>query len=150
MKQKRHIKILEIIENKEITTQEELANELNILGFEVTQATVSRDIKDLRLVKTTTITGESKYIMQNETKIIISKRLLTVLRQSYISSECAQNILIIKTLPGMAGAAASAIDSLNIDEIIGTIAGDDTIMSIAKSKEDALSAMLFFNKELRG
>lgn len=150
MKQKRHIKILQIIENKEITTQEELANELNSLGFEVTQATVSRDIKDLRLVKTTTITGESKYIMQNETKIIISKRLLTVLRQSYISSECAQNILIIKTLPGMAGAAASAIDSLNIDEIIGTIAGDDTIMSITKSKEDALSAMLFFNKELRG
>ncbi len=150
MKQKRHIKILEIIENKEITTQEEIANELNLLGFEVTQATVSRDIKDLRLVKTTTISGESKYIIQNETKKIISKRLLTVLRQSYISSECAQNILIIKTLPGMAGAAASAIDSLNIDEIVGTIAGDDTIMSIAKSKEDALSAMLFFNKELRG
>lgn len=150
MKQKRHIKILEIIEKNEITTQEELANELNLLGFEVTQATVSRDIKDLRLVKTTTVSGDSKYIIQNETKIIISRRLLTVLRQSYISSECAQNILIIKTLPGMAGAAASAIDNLNIEEIVGTIAGDDTIMSITKSKEDALSAMLFFNKELRG
>ncbi|MBN2851631.1 MAG: arginine repressor [Clostridia bacterium] len=150
MKQERHIKILEIIEKKEITTQEELANELIKLGYEVTQATVSRDIKDLRLVKTTTREGVSKYITQKETMQIVSDRLLTVLKQSYISAECAENIIIIRTLPGMANAAASAIDSLGIDEIVGTIAGDDTIMSVARSKEEAIKIMLYFNEELRG
>jgi len=149
MKQRRHIKILELIEKKEISTQEELAYELNKLGFEVTQATVSRDIKDLRLVKTTTKQGVTKYIIQNETLKIISDRLLTVLKQSYISSTCAQNIIIVKTLPGMANAAASAIDNLNISEIIGTIAGDDTIMSVTKSAEDALKTMIYFEEELR-
>lgn len=150
MKQKRHIKILEIIEKKEITTQEELANELIDAGFLVTQATVSRDIKDLRLIKTTTREGISKYITQKETLQIVSDRMLTVLKQSYISSECAQNIIVIRTLPGMANAAASAIDSLGIEEIVGTIAGDDTIMSVTRSAEEAIKVMLYFNEELRG
>lgn len=150
MNQNRHIKILEIISDKMISTQEELANELNSIGFNVTQATVSRDIKRLRLVKTTTKEGQTMYVSQKETIKVVSDRLLTVLKQSYLSCEYAGNILVIKTLPGMASAAASAIDSLDFNEIVGTIAGDDTIMTITKSEQSAKIVMLYFKKELRG
>ncbi|MFO7636268.1 MAG: arginine repressor [Clostridia bacterium] len=149
MKHKRHLRILEIIEKWDIQTQEELAEMLHASGFEVTQATVSRDIKDLRLVKITGEKGETKYMAQKETKHLISERLMTVLKQSFISSDCAGNILVIKTLPGMAQAAASAIDNLGFEGIIGTIAGDDTIFSVTKSPEEAKNTMLYFKNELR-
>jgi transcriptional regulator of arginine metabolism len=149
MKHGRHLKILEIIEKKDIQTQEELAEELMHLGYNVTQATVSRDIKDLRLVKATTEEGSTKYVAQKETMHLISERLITVLKQSYISSDCAGNILVIKTLPGMAPAAGSAIDNLDFEGIIGTIAGDDTLLCVAKSNEDAKRTMIYFRNELR-
>jgi len=150
MKQKRHLKILELISKQNIGTQEELAQELYNEGFDVTQATVSRDIKELRLVKTTSNSGETIYITQKETKKMISEKLITVLKQSYISCSFSNNILIIKTLPGMASAAASAIDSLDFEEILGTIAGDDTIISVTSSEETSKIIMQYFEKELRG
>lgn len=111
MKHNRHIKILSIIQEKEIHTQEELAEALINEGYNVTQATVSRDIKDLKLIKVTNKEGKASYISSRNNKEVISERLITVLRQSYISSDTASNLLIVKTLPGMAQAAASAVDA---------------------------------------
>ncbi len=149
MKHNRHIKILSIIQEKSIKTQEELADELMAAGYNVTQATVSRDIKDLKLVKKTDESGTVRYAADKKNKEVISERLITVLKQSYISSESAGNLLIIKTLPGMAQAAASAIDAYDFDNLAGTIAGDDTIFVAMKTYEDSLALMAFLNSELR-
>jgi len=149
MKHNRHIKILSIIQERNIKTQEELADALLQTGYNVTQATVSRDIKDLKLVKKTDENGVVRYTADKKNKEVISERLITVLRQSYISSDSAGNMLVVKTLPGMAGAAASAIDAYDFENLVGTIAGDDTIFIALKSNEDALGLMAFFNSELR-
>jgi transcriptional regulator of arginine metabolism len=149
MKHNRHIKILSIIQENDIKTQEELAEALNQEGFEVTQATVSRDIKDLKLIKETNEEGVTRYTAGRSNSEVISKRLITVLKQSYVSSNTAQNILIVKTLPGMAQAAASAIDAYDFKGFVGTIAGDDTIFIATKSNEAALGIMAFLNAELR-
>ena len=132
MKYNRHAKILEIIENYDIETQDELVAKLKEHGMDVTQATVSRDIKELRLVKVTSSDGRARYkAMSNDTGVI-SDRLLTILREGYVSSDYANNILVVKTLPGMAQAVASAVDSLGWPEVVGTIAGDDTIMVVTR------------------
>jgi len=137
MKYNRHAKILEIIENYEIETQDELVAKLREHGMDVTQATVSRDIKELRLVKVTNADGKARYkAMSNDTNVI-SDRLLTILREGHVSIDYANNILVIKTLPGMAQAVASAIDSLGWSEIVGTIAGDDTIMIVTRAERIA-------------
>ena len=137
MKYNRHAKILEIIENYEIETQDELVAKLREHGMDVTQATVSRDIKELRLVKVTNADGKARYkAMSNDTNVI-SDRLLTILREGHVSIDYANNILVIKTLPGMAQAVASAIDSLVWSEIVGTIAGDDTIMIVTRAERIA-------------
>lgn len=149
MKHNRHIKILSIIQDRDIQTQEELAEALINEGFNVTQATVSRDIKDLKLIKETNDQGLSSYKTGRNNSEVISERLITVLRQSYISSDTAQNILVVRTLPGMAQAAASAIDAYNFTNLLGTIAGDDTIFVALKTEEDALGLMAFLNTELR-
>lgn len=149
MKHNRHIKILSIIQEKSIKTQEELADELLSAGYNVTQATVSRDIKDLKLVKKTDEAGNIRYSADKKNKEVISERLITVLKQSYISSDTAGNFLVIRTLPGMAQAAASAIDAYDFENLAGTIAGDDTIFVALKSYEDALGLMAFLNSELR-
>ena len=149
MKHSRHIKILSIIQDREIHTQEELADALNCEGFNVTQATVSRDIKDLKLIKETNEKGLSMYKTGRNNSDVISERLITVLRQSYISSDTANNILVVRTLPGMAQAAASAIDAYNFNNLAGTIAGDDTIFVALKTEDDAFGLMAFLNTELR-
>lgn len=149
MKHNRHIKILSIIQEKCIKTQEELAETLLNSGYNVTQATVSRDIKDLKLVKKTDEKGNVRYTADKKNKEVISERLITVLRQSYISSESAGNILVVRTLPGMAQAAASALDAYDFENLAGTIAGDDTIFIAMKSYEDTLGLMAFLNTELR-
>lgn len=149
MKQNRHIKILSIIQEKDIRTQEELAQVLLEEGFNVTQATVSRDIKDLKLIKETNEEGISRYTSGRSSSEMISERLLTVLKQSYVSSCAAQNILVVKTLPGMAHAAASAIDAYDFKDLVGTIAGDDTFFIATKNNEAALGIMAFLNSELR-
>lgn len=133
MKNKRHDCILEIIQEKAISTQEELQKELRKSGYEVTQATVSRDIRRLRLVKQQTEDGRNVYAVSTVREDRERDRLLRVLRDSVRSVESAQNILVIKTEAGMAMGSAAAIDGLSISGIIGCIAGDDTIMAVLKT-----------------
>ena len=133
MKNKRRDCILEIIQEKAISTQEELQKELRKRGYEVTQATVSRDIRRLRLVKQQTEDGRNVYAVSTVREDRERDRLLRVLRDSVRSVESAQNILVIKTEAGMAMGSAAAIDGLSISGIIGCIAGDDTIMAVLKT-----------------
>lgn len=140
MKKKRHDKILEIINNHEIDTQGELAQLLRGSGFNVTQATVSRDIRELGLVKVTASGGKQKYQAAkpvNEQK----NRLIRVLKDSVQSVDQAQNILVIKTGSGMAMAAAAALDHLEFPEVVGSIAGDDTIMAAVRTSEETVLLM---------
>ena len=135
MKKNRHDKILEIIEKHEIETQGELAQRLRDSGFKVTQATVSRDIREMGLVKVATAGGRQKYESArpvNEEE----NRFIRVLRDSVQSVDQAQNLLVIRTGSGMAMAAAAALDHLNFPEVVGCIAGDDTIMAAVRTVED--------------
>lgn len=131
----RQSKILELIENNEIETQEELADCLKKLGIDVTQATVSRDIRELRLVKVLAKSGKYKYAAMGQNVEGTTDRLIKIFKNSIVSVEIAGHLLVIKTLPGAAQISGSAIDSLGIEEIVGTIAGDDTIF-IAVSDEN--------------
>ena len=132
MKYTRHKKILEIIETKEIETQEELSDELKKQGLNVTQATVSRDIKELRLIKILAGDGKYKYATLNNQDNILSDRLVRIFKNSIISIDYAGNILVMKTLTGSAQAAAAAIDAAGLEEVVGTIAGDDTIFLLIR------------------
>lgn len=135
MKYTRHSKILEIIENMDIETQEELAEELRKRGIVVTQATVSRDIKELRLVKVMASSGVSKYALIDNAETGISQKLIRVFAESVISIDSSNNLIVIKTIAGSAQAAASAIDSLGWQEIVGCIAGDDTILVVVRESQ---------------
>lgn len=148
MKFKRHAQILKIIEEKDIETQEELANELRKTGMKITQATVSRDIKELRLVKVLSPNGVQKYTSMNHTDKSISERLNRVFSESVLSIEHANNLIVIKTIVAGAQAAASAIDALNWSEIIGCIAGDDTILVVLRDNNMVESVMKRFNNML--
>ncbi|MFY9296415.1 MAG: arginine repressor [Caldicoprobacterales bacterium] len=146
MKYNRHSKILEIIEKKDIETQEELAEELRKEGIDVTQATVSRDIKELRLVKVLAPSGVYKYAVIDSNNVDISPKLIRVFAESVLSIDHANNLVVIKTLAGSAQAAASAIDALNWKEIVGSIAGDDTIMVVIRENESVIEVIDRFNK----
>lgn len=135
MKYNRHSKILEIIENNHIETQEELAEKLRKEGIDVTQATVSRDIKELRLVKVMAPSGTSKYALMDSSEAEISQKLIRVFSESVVSIDSSNNLIVIRTLAGSAQAAASAIDALDWKEIVGCIAGDDTIMVVIRENE---------------
>ena len=135
MKSVRHDMILEIIEKKDIETQEELASELKARGVRVTQATVSRDIKELRLLKVLSENGGYKYATVERAERGMSERFIRILAESMMSIDSAMNLIVIKTITGSAQAAAKAIDSLKWQEILGTIAGDNTILVIARSEE---------------
>lgn len=141
MKTKRQIKILELIRNNEIETQEELQAHLIKSGFAVTQATVSRDIRDMKLTKISTNDGKQKYVVLNDNTEDLSEKYVRVLREGYVSMDMAQNILVIKTVSGMAGAVCASIDAMNIHEIVGSIAGDDTIMCAIRTTEDTVHIM---------
>lgn len=123
----RQSKILELIENNEIETQEELASYLKSLEVEVTQATVSRDIRELRLVKVLSSSGKYKYAPINQNTEGTTSRLIKIFKNSMVSVNIAGHILVVKTLPGAAQICASAVDSLELEDIVGSIAGDDTI-----------------------
>ncbi|NLO49155.1 MAG: arginine repressor [Clostridiales bacterium] len=128
MKTARQYKILEIIASKDIETQNQLIDELREYGFFSTQATVSRDIRELRLVKELGENGRSKYVVPLETTTIdFSDRLKSIFRESVTTCACAQNLIVIKTLPGLANAACAAIDSMEIKHLVGSLAGDDTV-----------------------
>ena len=127
MKSYRQEKILEIITTQEIETQNQLIDALAKEGVASTQATLSRDIRELRLVKELGANGKHKYVSPSEGGVMnYAERLRTIFRESVTSLACAQNIVVIKTLPGMANAACSAIDSMTIRTIVGSLAGDDT------------------------
>lgn len=140
MKVGRHAKILELINQYDIETQEELAERLNNAGFKVTQATVSRDIRVLKLSKVSAGGGKQKYVRLKPAEEV-KEKYIRILQNGYLSVDMAQNILVIKTASGMAGAMASAIDAMEWSEIVGTIAGDDTIMCAIRSVEDAVKVM---------
>ncbi|NLO40907.1 MAG: arginine repressor [Ruminiclostridium sp.] len=150
MKYNRHAKILEIIENHDIVTQDELVERLKSQGMDVTQATISRDIKELRLVKVMTSEGKAKYTAMSNDSGVLSEKLLSILRGGYLSSDYANNILVIRTLPGLASAVASTIDSLGWTEIVGTIAGDDTILIVTRAERIAEEMQERFNLLAKG
>ena len=141
MKTKRQSRILELIRNHDIETQEELQAYLEKDGFAVTQATVSRDIRDMKLTKVSTNGGRQKYKALHEASEDLSEKYVRVLKDGYISMDMAQNILVIKTVSGMAGAVCASIDAMNIHEIVGSIAGDDTIMCAIRTTEDTVAIM---------
>ena len=141
MKVNRHAKIIELINKYQIETQEELAAYLNQEGFKVTQATVSRDIRDLKLTKVPSDNGRQKYAVLQSEQLRMSEKYIRILSDGYVSMDYAQNILVIKTVSGMAMAVAAAIDDMDFPEIVGTIAGDDTIMCALKSVDEAILLM---------
>lgn len=141
MKTKRQSKILELIRKNDIETQEELLAYLINDGFAVTQATVSRDIREMKLTKISTDGGRQKYAALNDKAENLSEKYVRVLRDGFVSMDVAQNILVIKTVSGMAGAVCASIDAMNIHEIVGSIAGDDTIMCAIRTAEDAVAIM---------
>ncbi len=142
MKRNRQEKIKELITEQEIETQEELADCLRSAGFEVTQATVSRDIRELKLSKISAGAGKQKYVFLPQAEDFMGDKYIRVLKDGFISAEAAQNILVIKTVSGMAMAVAAAIDALKFKEIAGCIAGDDTIMAAVRTAEDATEVMI--------
>ena len=140
MKSQRQAKILEIISNKNVETQEQLLAALQDAGFHGTQATISRDIKELRIVKELTSLGTYRYTTSsNELSGTFSTRMNTIFRECVVNFDYAQNIIIIRTLPGLASAAASAIDAMNMSAVVGTLAGDDTVMVVMRDMNAAAS-----------
>lgn len=138
MKSQRQAKIMEIISNRNVETQEQLLSLLTEEGFRATQATISRDIKELRIVKELTNMGTYRYTTAaNESGGTFSARLNTIFRECVTGFDYAQNIIVIRTLPGLASAAGSAIDSMDMNKIVGTLAGDDTVMVVMRDNNAA-------------
>lgn len=138
MKIARHAKIIDLINRYDIETQEELAERLNKEGFTVTQATVSRDIRELKLTKISVNGGKQKYAVMHAHSTELDEKYLRVLKDGFVSMDMAQNILVVKTVSGMAMAVAAAIDAMHWPEVAGCIAGDDTIMCAIRSVDDTL------------
>ena len=141
MKIERHSQIIRLISQYDIETQEELAEKLNESGFQVTQATVSRDIRELKLTKISKPGGGSRYAVLQSVDQEMSRKYTNVLRTSFQSMDLAQNILVVKTVSGMAMAVAAALDAMNWNEIVGCIAGDDTIMCAVRTVDDTILLM---------
>ncbi|GAA4709763.1 transcriptional regulator AhrC/ArgR [Brevibacillus fulvus] len=134
-KGQRHIRIREIIANYEVETQDELVDRLRAAGFNVTQATVSRDIKELHLIKVPLPDGRYKYSLPVEQKFNPVQKMKRILLDSFVSIDYAENLIVLKTLPGNANAVAALIDSAQWPEVMGTVSGDDTILIICRSKD---------------
>lgn len=141
MKTNRQSKVIEIIQKNEVETQDELSALLEKDGFRVTQATVSRDIRELKLTKIPTAGGRQKYAVITDAPENLSKKYERVLREGFLSMDMAQNILVIKTVSGMASAVCAAIDAMKMREIVGSIAGDDTIMCAIRTVDDTYAVM---------
>jgi len=141
VKIKRHAEILDLISRYNIDTQEELTNRLQQAGFKVTQATVSRDIRELKLTKVSGDNGKQKYVVLQKPESDLYDKYVQVLRTGFLSMDKAQNILVIKTVSGMAMAVATAVDELHINGVVGTIAGDDTVMCAVRDNEEIVRVM---------
>lgn len=147
MKTQRQAKIMEIISNQDVETQEQLLDALRDAGFNSTQATISRDIKELRIVKELTSFGTYRYTTAaREMPNTFSGRLNTIFRECVTSFDYAQNIIVIHTLPGLANAAASALDTMSMSVVLGTIAGDDTVFIVMRDNNAAAA----FCGEIKG
>ena len=149
MKQRRHKKIIELIGKYDIETQDELADLLIREGFQVTQATVSRDIRELKLSKVPGQKGRQKYILLSPQEHQMAQKYVGILREAFLSMDCAQNILVVKTVSGMAMAVGAALDSIGWKEIVGCIAGDDTVMCAIRTAEDTKTVMAELEKIVR-
>lgn len=137
MKIARHAKILELIENYDIETQDELAQKLCDEGYMVTQATVSRDIREMKLTKIATEKGRQKYAVISGNDTEVAERLTRVFREAVVKMDYAQNMIVVKTLEGMGMAVAVALDNMQNSEILGTIAGDDTVFCVVRTHNQA-------------
>lgn len=137
MKVTRQARILELINSKEIETQEELAEELRKSGIDVTQATVSRDIKELKLIKVLSGKDTYKYASVSPTENFLSNKLVHIFCETVVNIDCVQNIVVVRAITGAAPAAAEAIDSLNLEECVGSVAGDNTIFILTRTPEKA-------------
>ena len=138
MKEQRQKAILNLIQNEDLEVQEELLDRLHQLGFSCTQATMSRDIKELHLVKERTASGTYKYVVSiHRGRTDLANRLQTIFREGVISYDLAQNLIVLKTMPGLASAAASALDGMDIPHMVGSIAGDDTVVLIMRTNDFA-------------
>ena len=138
MKSQRQAKIIELITNKNVETQEQLLELLSAEGFRATQATISRDIKELRIVKELTNLGTYRYTAATrEVTGSFSARLNTIFRECVTGFDYAQNIIVIRTLPGLASAAGSAVDAMNTSMVVGSLAGDDTVMIVMRDNNSA-------------
>ena len=146
MKIARHAKIIDLISRNDVETQEELADLLNGEGFRVTQATVSRDIRELKLTKISLNDGRQKYAVMQASRENMNEKYLRILKDGFLSMDMAQNILVVKTVSGMAMAVAASIDAMQWPEVAGCIAGDDTIMCAVRTVEDTAALM----QRLRG
>lgn len=149
MKRRRLEKIIELIERYDIETQEELADHLQEEGFQVTQATVSRDIRELKLSKVPAPGGRQKYALLDHQEHQMAEKYVNILRQAFVSMDHAQNILVIKTVSGMAMAVGAALDKIGWKEIVGCIAGDDTVMCAIRTLEDTATVMEELEKIVR-
>lgn len=141
MKVNRHAKIVELVNKYNIETQEELADRLREEGFQITQATVSRDIRDLKLTKVPTDEGRQKYVVLKATENALRDKYIRIMKDGFISMDMAMNILVIKTVSGMAMAVGAAIDEMNWHEVVGCIAGDDTVMCAIRTVEETENVM---------
>lgn len=150
MKNARQTEIIRLIEKHHIETQEELAEYLNQAGFQVTQATVSRDIRELHLIKVADGNGRSHYSVIQKDTGHLGKKYSRVLKDAFVSMDTAGNLLVVKTVPGMAMAAGAALDALGMPEILGCIAGDDTIMCAIRTPQDARAIMGKLGKIIEG
>ena len=139
MKTERQNKILDLIVKKEIGTQEELLDELNKAGYHVTQATVSRDIREMNLTKISLTGGKLRYVAYRKTEEDLSEKYHRIFRDAFLSMDTAMNMVVIHTVSGMAMAVAAALDDMEFPEIVGSIAGDDTVMCATRSVEDAVA-----------
>jgi transcriptional regulator of arginine metabolism len=136
MKIARHAKIIEIIQAKDVETQEQLAEQLKNKGFDITQATVSRDIKELKLIKVMNAEGNHKYATISPTDTFLSSKLASIFSQTVLYVDFVDKFIVLKTISGAGAAAAEALDSLKFNGIVGTIAGDNTVFILVRREED--------------
>ena len=149
MKKSRQEKIIELVEKNEIETQEELAECLKAEGYQVTQATVSRDIRELKLSKISGMDGRQKYVVYENNDAHLGDKYIRVLKDGYVSMNTAQSLLVVKTVSGMAMAVAAAVDAMRLPQVVGCIAGDDTIMVAVRTAQDAQDVMEQIRKILK-
>ena len=149
MKYGRHKSLVDIINKYNVETQDELLDYLKAEGYDVTQATISRDIKELKIIKVSTENDKYKYAIQTQEDIRVTAKYDNIISETVISVDYANNIIVLKTYPGMANAAGAAIDSMNWKEILGTIAGDDTIFAVTYSIDHARMFVENFRRYLK-